>query len=92
VAACIALVNRILSKTEPTVCGEDLVEALQTELPIPTSASDIPSSGLLGVCVNLVTIVCHAEEDPIEYVLAALTEGGVDFTCFPGAYDRESAR
>jgi hypothetical protein len=86
------MVERIMAKADPMVCGEDLVSALQTELTIPTSASDMPSSGLLGVCVNLVTIVCHAEEEPIEYFLTALTDGRVDFICFPGAHDRESAR
>jgi hypothetical protein len=92
VSACIALVEKIVSKAQPLVCGADLICAIQTEVPIPTSASELPPAGLLGVCVNLITIVRHAEEDPIECILTALTDGGVDFICFPGAYERESER
>ena len=44
------------------------------------------------MCVNIITIVQHAEEDPIECIVRDLTEAGVDFICFPGAYDRESQR
>jgi hypothetical protein len=89
VSACIALVEKIVSKAQPQICATDLINAIQTELPIPTSASDLPPAGLLGLCVNLITIVRHSEEDPIECILAGFTVEGVDFICFPGPYDRE---
>ena len=73
IAACNSYVERILSKSDPTICGEDLVSVLQTELPIPTSVSQLPPSGILGICVNLITIVVHSEEDPVELVLDAFT-------------------
>ena len=55
------------------VCAEDLVAAIQTELDIPTSVSEIPPSGVLGILVNLITIVAHSEEDPIEQICSAFT-------------------
>jgi hypothetical protein len=92
VSTCIALVEKIASKAQPLVRGTDLIYAIQAELPIPTSASELPPAGVLGVCINLITIVRHGEEDPIECILTAFSDCGVDFICFPGAYDRESQR
>jgi hypothetical protein len=92
VGSCIALVKRIEANVEPLVTGSDLVGAIQAELPIPTSASELPPSGLLGLCVNLITIVMHTEEDPIEEAVAALNKAGVEFICIPGPHDRDSAR
>jgi hypothetical protein len=57
VAACIAIVEKIVLKAQPLVTGTDLVTAIQTELPIPTSDLELPPTGLLGLCVNLITIV-----------------------------------
>ena len=48
------------------VCGAELVSAIQAELAIPTVIAELPPSGLLGICVNLITVVHHAEEDPVE--------------------------
>jgi hypothetical protein len=90
VAACIAIVEKIMSKEQPLIIGTDLIAAIQTELPIPTSAIELAPAGLLGVCINLITIVQPTEEDPIECILSALIDGGFDFICFPGAYDREA--
>jgi hypothetical protein len=92
VGNCIAVVKSIESKSEPLVSGADLVSAIQAEMPIPTSASELPPSGLLGLRVNLITIVHHAEEDPIEEAVAALKDAGVEFICIPGPHDRDSTR
>jgi hypothetical protein len=92
IASCIDVVKRIEYNAEPQISGADLVGALQAELPIPTSASELPPSGLLGLRVNLITIVHHAEEDPIEEAVGALKGAGVDFICLPGPHDRASAR
>jgi hypothetical protein len=74
------------------VSGTDLVAAIQSELPIPTTISELPSSGILGLCINLITIVHAEEEDPVECIVRAFEDAGIDFTCFPGEYDRESQR
>ena len=92
VERCISLIDRLVAQTEPLVTATDLVGAIQSELPIPASSSQLPPTGLLGLCVNLATIVRHNEEDPAEYILRALSDKGIEFTCFPGAYDRESKR
>ena len=76
----------------PEVSGADLIGALQCELPIPISISELPATGVLGLCVNLITIVHHDEVDPVEHILKAFVEDGVNATCFPGAHDRESER
>ena len=76
----------------PPVSGEDLIGALQSELPIPISISELPRTGVLGLCVNLITIVRLDEVDPVEHILRAFEEEGVEATCFPGAHDRESER
>lgn len=89
---CIAIVKKIESNTEPRVSGADLVAAIQTELPIPTSTSELPPSGLLGICVNFITIVHHTEEDPIEEAIDALNQVGAKFICIPGSHDRASAQ
>ncbi len=90
VNSCIALVMRIINHSEPQVSGADLVSSIQTELAIPTVLSEIPPAGLLGLCVHLITIVQHDEEDPIECIVRALTDAAVNFSCFPGSYDRQS--
>ena len=66
IARCNSVVERMLSNDDPKICGEDLVTTLQSELPIPTSASQVPISGILGLCVNMITIVYNSEEDPVE--------------------------
>jgi hypothetical protein len=38
---------------------------------------ELPPVGVLGLCVNIITIVRNDVEDPIEFVLKALIEGGV---------------
>ncbi len=90
VTTCITVVDRIILKAHPLVTGIDLVTAIQTEVPIPTLASELKPVGILGLIVNLITIVVHSEEDPIESIVSSLKEAGVDFMCLPGAYDRES--
>jgi hypothetical protein len=85
-------VDRIVSKAEPVVSGVDLVAAIQSELPIPTSTLELRPAGLLGICVNIITIVSNAEEDPIECILKVLNDDGIEFICFPGQYERESER
>jgi hypothetical protein len=92
VDSCIAIVKKIESNTEPPVSGADLVAAIQTELPIPTSASELPPSGLLGLCVNFITIAHHAQEDPIEEAEVALNQAGAKFICIPGPHERASTR
>jgi hypothetical protein len=89
---CADLAERLASNAEPQVSGEDLIAAIQEEVPIPTTISDLPPTGLLGLCVNLVTIVHHEEEDPIENVLRTLSEGGIQLICYPGTHHRESQR
>ncbi len=42
--------------------------------------------------MNLITIVHHAEEDPIEEAVVVLNGAGVEFFCLPGAHDRDSGR
>jgi hypothetical protein len=74
------------------VCGRDLIDAIQSELPIPASQSELPLTGILGICVNLITIVHNYEEDPIEVILRVLSEEGLNFICFPEAYDRDTER
>jgi hypothetical protein len=89
---CNALVERLITNVKPLPTGADLVGSIQNELHIPTSASELPTTGVLGLCVNLITIVCQEEEDPIELILSSLSDGGVDSICFPGTYERESKR
>ena len=69
----------------PPVSGEDLIGALQSELPIPISISELPRTGVLGLCVNLITIVRHDEVDPVEHILRAFEEEGFEAACFPGS-------
>ena len=90
VTTCTKLVEKIVLRAQPLVTGTDLVTAIQTEVPIPTLPSELKPTGLLGLSVNLITIVLHAEEDPIECIVRALTETGIDFICFPEAYERQS--
>jgi hypothetical protein len=92
VARCIGLAERLNSRTDPPVSGVDLIGVIQEELPIPTSISELPPTGILGLCVNMITIVCKAEEEPMERILRALEEDGVEATCIPGTHDRESER
>jgi hypothetical protein len=92
VERCIALAKRLISNTDPLPSGAELVGAIQNDLAIPTSQSELPPAGILGLCVNLITIVSHDSEDPIEMILTTLSDGGVEFACFPGAYERESER
>jgi hypothetical protein len=92
VGSVIALAKKLLSNAEPLPSGADLVGTIQNDLAIPTSVSDLPPAGILGVCVNLVTIVSHDSEDPIEIILKTLSDKGLELVCFPGAYDRESER
>ncbi len=61
-------------------------------MPIPTEVAELPPTGILGLCVNIATIVHVDVEDPVECLIMALTEVGIDFTCFPGAYSRETER
>ena len=84
--------EKILSKTEPLPTGNDLVATIQNELNIPTTASELPSVGVLGLCINLITIVRNDDEDPIELIMNAFNVGGVEAACFPGAFERESER
>jgi hypothetical protein len=88
VGHCISLAERIASQTEPLVSPTELLVAIQSELPIPITSSSLPPTGLLGLCVNLATITCHVEEDPIEDILRIYSERGIDATCYPGAHDR----
>jgi hypothetical protein len=92
VGRCIALAERIVSNTEPLPKGIDLVATIQNELKIPATASELPPVGVLGLCINLITIVRNDSEDPMEFILNALIDGGVEAACFPGAYERESER
>jgi hypothetical protein len=89
---CIGLVERLITNVEPLPSGADLVGSIQNDLSIPTSASELPTTGVLGLCVNLITIVSQDEEDPIELLLTTLSDRGVESICFPGAYERESKR
>jgi hypothetical protein len=84
------LVERITSNTESLISGADIVNAIQGEVPIPTEISVLPDAGVLGLCINLITIVCHDEEDPIECILRVFIDGEVEATCLPGANERES--
>ncbi len=61
-------------------------------IPIPTKSAKLPPTGLLGLCVNLATIVRNDEVDPVECLIRALSEAGLDFACFPGEYSREAER
>jgi hypothetical protein len=85
-------VERVVSRAEPLVRGADLVAAIQSELPIPTSTLELRPAGLLGICLNIITIVNNAEEDPIECILTVFNKDGIEFICFPGQYERESKR
>jgi hypothetical protein len=42
--------------------------------------------------VNIITIVRHDSEDPIEFIMKSLADGGVESMCFPGVHERESER
>jgi hypothetical protein len=77
VSRCISLVESIASRTEPPISGLDLVSAIQEEVPIPTTISGLPPNGILGLCVNLITIVRHDEEDPVELIMRVLKDEGV---------------
>ncbi len=57
---------------------------------IPTKSSELPPVGVLGLCINAITIVRNDIEDPIELVLKAFIDNGVEAVCFPEAYERES--
>ena len=92
VGRCIALAERLNCNAEPLPSGEELVDTIQNELVIPTSPSELPPAGVLGLCVNIITIVRHDSEDPIEFIMKTLADGGVESMCFPGAYERESER
>ena len=92
VGSCIALAKRLVSNTVPLPSGAELVGTIQNDLAIPTSVSELPPAGILGICVNLITIVSHDSEDPIEIILRTLSDEGLEFVCFPGAYDREFER
>ena len=81
-----------MARNEEHVTAADVVAAIQSELPIPTTASEVPVTGVLGLCVNLATIVRHDEEDPIELILRAFNGSGIESHCFPGAHERESVR
>jgi hypothetical protein len=74
VAKCMELVEKVVSKAEPHVRGADLIAAIQSEMPIPTSTLELHPTGLLGMCVNIITIVSNAEEDPIECISKALND------------------
>ena len=52
----------------------------------------MPPVGILGFCLNLITIVSHDTEDPIEPILKTLSEAGVESFCFPGIYERQTER
>jgi hypothetical protein len=86
------LAERLALRTEQHISGAELISAIQGELHIPTSVSELPPTGILGLRVNLITIVHHDEEDPLELILRALEDIGVESTCFPGGHDRESQR
>jgi hypothetical protein len=90
VSRCVALIERIVSNAEPLVSGADIVMAIQSELAIPSKESELPAVGLLGLCINLITIVRHDEEDPVECILRGFDDEQVDCACFPGAYEREN--
>ena len=57
VGRCIGLAKRIVSNTEPLPKGVDLAAAIQDEMKIPAAASELPPVGVLGLCVNVITIV-----------------------------------
>jgi hypothetical protein len=90
VGRCISLVERLVAQTDPPVTGAEVIGAIQSELPIPTSTADLPPTGVLGLCVNIATIVSHDEEDPVESIIKALRDRGLEYSCFPGTFDRES--
>jgi hypothetical protein len=92
VARCISLVERLVGQTHPPVTAADVVAAIQSELPLPASVEDLPPTGVLGLCINVATVVSHDEEDPVESIIRALSDRGVESSCFPGAADRESSR
>jgi hypothetical protein len=92
VRRCIALAERLVTNTEPVPHGVELVGTIQNEMKIPGTASELPPVGVLGLCVNVITIVRNDSEDPMEFILNALILGGVEAACFPGAYERESER
>jgi hypothetical protein len=71
---CIHLAESSASKTVPPISGEELVTAIQSELHVPTAVSELPPSGILGLGINLITIVHHDEEDPIELILRTLKD------------------
>ena len=77
VEKCIAVAERLVSNSKPLPSGADLVGAIQSELMITNLSLELPPVGVLGLCVNIITIVRNDVEDPIEFVLKALIEGGV---------------
>ncbi len=74
VSRCMSLAERLAAKTEPIVIAEELVLAIQSELPIPVTPSQLPTTGVLGLCVNLATILRHDEEDPIECIVRTFSD------------------
>jgi hypothetical protein len=61
-------------------------------MPILTTIAELPPTGILGLCVHLATITHRDEEDPVECLIRALSEGGINFSCFPGSHSREVDR
>jgi hypothetical protein len=89
VGRCIGLVETIVSNTQPQLNAEDLVEAIQSELKTPSQTSELPPVGVLGLCVNVITIVRNDFEDPIESIMKAFSDSGVEAVCFPGSCERQ---
>jgi hypothetical protein len=90
ISTCISLAERIASRADQAISGADLVTAIQSELHIPIAVSELPPSGILGLGINLITIVSHDEEDPVELIMSAFKEEGVEASCFPASHDRNS--
>ncbi len=90
VGRCISLAEKLATEIEPTITPTDLIVAIQSELPIPITLSELPPTGILGMIVNLSTIVSNDAEDPIEYVEKTFFDRGIKASVFPGSCDRES--